>query len=293
MSRHSSQDSWTDATSSVYSDERERDRRDRDQDRTRVHSRTRYQYVKPSIKSYDSRGHHDIREFAHADDYPHDPSRRARDYYPDGLGLGGRRPNLARASTLPQMPDLYDAGGIDPRMGRQAALGGGMQSRNYAYPQSQGLMPDNLYGDQSQNYMAGNLANTQDRATMEELTFLLKQLNSNRQRMPAGQESYTMDELRVMLDQLNNEKHRTPQGQDRQTMDELRTLLHQLNLQKQHAPLGRDRTDATLYNHVDPMRMPALGRRQSERMGRGYLDDDETDPRYASRGTAYDSYQRY
>jgi hypothetical protein len=287
MSRHSSQDSWTDATSSVFSDERERDRRDRDrgQDRTRVHSRTRiYQHVKPSIKHYDSRGHHDIRDYAHIDDYPHDPPRRVREPYTDGLGLGGARPNLARASTLPQMPGLYDAGGIDPRQARQ---GGGLPSRNYPYAQQQGYMADNIYPQQPQQYFATGATTGQDRYTLEELRLKLNQMKLEEQRALFGQDRDTIEDFSMLRNQLNSDEQRALLGQGRYTLDEFRTLFGGRDNTRRPALLRRvqtDRLDPAYYDMADAQRNPMQGRR-------GFLDDDYTDARYASRGAAYDPYR--
>jgi hypothetical protein len=288
MSRHSSQDSWTDATSSVFSDERERDRRERDrgQDRTRVHSRTRiYQHVKPNTKHYDSRGHRDIRDYGDADDYPHDPPRRAREPYTDGLGLGGARPNLARASTLPQIPGLYDAGGIDPRQTRQ---GGGLPGRNYPYVQQQGYMADPIYPQQPQQYFATGATTGQDRYTLEELRFKLNQMKLEEQRALFGQDRDTIEDFSMLRNQLNSDEQRALLGQGRYTLDEFKTLFGGRDSTRQRAPPLRrvqtDRLDPTFYDMGDAQRNPMQGRR-------GFLDDDYTNARYTSRGAAYDPYR--
>ena len=265
MSRRSSQDSWTDATSSVYSDER--DRRDHGGRHTRTHSRTRHKYRRPSIKKYETVHNYNIREPGLANDYPHDPlPHRARDPYSEGLGIGGNRPLPHRATTMPQMP--------------------GMPNRPYGYAQqSQDYLNRNVFAQQPQHYMPANVSVGQDRYTLEELRLKLNQLKLDEQRALFGPDRDTFEDFSMLRNQLNSAEQRALLGQNRYTLDEFREMF---NERGQRAPLRRGQNDCVVpemfYDRADP--------RLAQRQGRqAFLDDEFSDPRYAGRGATYDQFR--
>ncbi|KAH4597546.1 hypothetical protein HBH82_221480 [Parastagonospora nodorum] len=268
MSRRSSQDSWTDATSSVYSDER--DRRDHGGRHTRTHSRTRHEHRRPSIKKYETVHNYNIRE-PNVNDYPHDPlPHRARDPYSEGLGIGNNRPLPHRAATMPQMP--------------------GMPSRAYGYAQQPQdyLNGNNMYASQPQHYMPTNIPVNPDRFTLEELRLKLDQLKLDEQRTLFGPGRDTFEDFTTLRNQLNNAEQRARLGQNRYTLDEFREMF---NERGQRAPLGRgqnDRVDPGLYyDRADPR----MAQRQGEQRRPAFLDDEYSDPRYAGSGAAYDPFR--
>lgn len=169
-----------------------------------------------------------------------------------------------------------------------------MQNRDFAYaPQSSGYMADNIYAQQQQPYMSGGANGTQDPFTMERLRVLYNKIKNEEQRALYEQDLTHMEELATLRHQLNSQQQRAPLAQDRQLMEDLKILLNQRQYETQRAPLRgvpTERIDTGLY---DTPRMPPLGRRQTEQRGRGYLDDEYTDARYASRGAAYDHRDAY
>lgn len=267
MSRRSSQDSWTDATSSVYSDER--DRRDHGGRHTRTHSRTRHEYRRPSIKNYETVHNYNIRE-PNANDYPHDPlPHRARDLYSEGLGIGSNRPLPHRATTMPQMP--------------------GMQNRPYGYAQQpHDYLNGNVYAQQPQHSMPANVPVSQDRFTLEELRLKLNQLKLDEQRTLFGPGRDTFEDFSMLRNQLNSAEQRALLGQNRYTLDEFREMF---NERGQRTPLRRGQSDRVepgmFYDRADPR----FAQRQGEQRRQAFLDDEFSDPRYAGRSAAYDQFR--
>jgi hypothetical protein len=183
------------------------------------------------------------------------------------------------------MPGLYDARGIDPRQARQ---GGGLPNRSYTYAQQQSYMPDNIYPQQPQQYFPTGATVGQDRYTLEELRLKLNQMKLEEQRALFGQDRDTIEDFSMLRNQLNSDEQRALLGQGRYTLDEFRTIFGGRDNTRQRAPPLRrvqtDHLDPTYYDMADAQRNPMQGRR-------GFLDDDYTDARYASRGAAYDPYR--
>jgi hypothetical protein len=248
-----------------------------------MNSRNRHSYRRPSIKRYDTVNRHNIREFSTANDYPHEPlPHRAHDAYPEGLGLGSSRPLPHRATTLPQMPSIHNAG---------VPVQGSMQSRSFAYDQQpRGYMADNAYLQQPQHYVPGNVSAAQDRYTLEELRLKLNQLKLEEQRALFGQDRDTIEEISMLRNQLNSAEQRVLLGQNRYTLEEFRAMYNGRDNTRQRAPLRRVQTDmdpALFYSNSDET---DLRQRQNGQRRQGFLDTEFSDPRYASR-MPYDQYR--
>jgi hypothetical protein len=257
MSRHSSQRSWSDVTSSDHSEGH--DRRDRGHGHTRTRSRSRHRHSRSHrSKQDDPDRRYNIRE-SRADDYPYDTPPRERDQYRDEQTLTGRPLPQRRATTQAPLPNPFFAAATPPlRQNRETPYStypADMNAREYQFPQ------------QPQRYAA-------DMNEREQL-FPQQQQRYAAAHGPAEQDRFGMNDI---VDALYDRIAKTGEAQ------------HMPPLGRQQA----ERRSGGLFNDEGMQRMPPLRRHHTERRHPGNIDEDEWDRRYPSaRGPPLGAYGRY
>jgi hypothetical protein len=161
MSRHSSQRSWSDVTSSDHSGKR--DRHDRSNDHTRAHLHTRYYHGRSNRAKYedpDRPGYANRRSFA--DEYPYDTRfSRNHDQYRDEQPYTDRPLPHRRATTQTPLPNpFFPTPNAPPHQSREPAYG--------TYPADTNVR-EHEFPQQPQRYTTNHSPIEQDRFGMDDI----------------------------------------------------------------------------------------------------------------------------
>jgi hypothetical protein len=161
MSRHSSQKSWSDVTSSSHFGDR--DKHDRRHDHTRAHLHTLYHHDRSNRAKYedpDRSGFANRRSFA--DDYPYDiRSSRDHDQYGNEEPCTDRPPSHRRTTTQVPLPNpLFTTPDAPLRQNREPAYS--------AYPVDTNMRKHQLF-QEPQRYTTHHSSVEQDRFGMDDI----------------------------------------------------------------------------------------------------------------------------